>query len=145
MNKNIMRLYLCLGLVVLSACGAKKSGIKMGETTRADVIAEKGEPLSEETPPVKNTTIMNYDDNEKIQLKGEIVTNRFTNPLGDEKLLLWWKHKFKDCSGLKKSILAQHSKAHTSPEIELSCPEQGLSIIYTEGSDTVSRVVENEK
>ncbi len=122
----------------------------MGETTRADVIAEKGEPLSEEdlskeATAAPDSSIMNFENGEKIQLKGDIVTNRFTNPTGDKKLVMWWKHKFKECIGLKQTKLAHDIKAHTPPEIELTCPSEGLSIIFTEGSDVVSRVVENEK
>lgn len=117
----------------------------MGQTTRADVVAEKGDPLSEEIIPVKDGSIMKYSNDEKIQLKGEVVTNRFTNPSGDEKLVMWWKHKFKSCSFLKSSTLPSDPKAHTSKEIEMACPEEGLSVIYTEGSDTISRVVEYEK
>ena len=146
MNKNNMRISFILCLL-LSSCGGggRQSSMKMGETTRADVIAEKGEPLSEEKPPVKDASILNYQDDEKIQLKGDIVTNRFTNPKGDEKLVLWWKHKFKSCPFIKVTTLAQDSKAHTPPEVEMACPSQGLSVIYTQGSDIISRVVENEK
>ncbi len=117
----------------------------MGQTTRADVVADRGDPLSEEVIPVKDGSIMKYSNDEKIQLKGEVVTNRFTNPSGDEKLVMWWKHKFKSCSLLKSSTLPSDPKAHTSKEIEMACPEEGLSVIYTEGSDTISRVVEYEK
>jgi hypothetical protein len=141
-----MRALIIFSLLLLSACGAKKTSFIMGQTTRADVVAEKGPPNSEETfPELKDGSIMKYSNDEKIQLKGEIVTNRFTNPSGDEKLVMWWKHKFKSCSFLKSSTLPSDPKAHTPKEIEMACPEEGLSVIYTEGSDTISRVVEYEK
>ena len=140
-----MRALIIFSLLLLGACGAKKTSFIMGQTTRADVVAEKGDPLSEEVIPVKDGSIMKYSNDEKIQLKGEVVTNRFTNPSGDEKLVMWWKHKFKSCSFLKSSTLPSDPKAHTSKEIEMACPEEGLSVIYTEGSDTISRVVEYEK
>jgi hypothetical protein len=140
-----MRALIIFSLLLLGACGAKKTSFIMGQTTRADVVAEKGDPLSEEVIPVKDGSIMKYSNDEKIQLKGEVVTNRFTNPSGDEKLVMWWKHKFKSCSILKSSTLPSDPKAHTSKEIEMACPEEGLSVIYTEGSDTISRVVEYEK
>lgn len=145
MNKKSMRSSLILGLLLLSACGAKQSSMKMGETTRADLVAEKGEYLSEEKTPVKNNTIIKYKNNESFQLRGDVVTNHFTDPSGDEKLVIWWKHKFKSCAFLKLTTLAQDPKSHTPPEIEMACPEQGLSVIYTQGSDLISRVVENEK
>jgi hypothetical protein len=145
MKKKFLGPVLILGLLFLSACGAKKSSFKIGETTRADVIALKGEPLSEEAVPIPDGKIMRYQDDEKIQLKGEMVTNRFTNPKGDEKLVMWWKHKFKECTGLKLVKLAPDVKSHLPPEIEMACPEEGISVIFTEGSDTISRVVEYEK
>ena len=145
MKKKSLGPVLILGLLFVSACGAKKSSFKIGETTRADVIALKGEPLSEEVIPIPDGKIMQYQDDEKIQLKGEMVTNRFSNPKGDEKLVMWWKHKFKECTGLKLVKLAQDKKSHLPPEIEMACPEEGISVIFTEGSDTISRVVEYEK
>jgi len=139
-----LRSLLLSGLLLVSACGANRSSLKMGETTRADVISQKGEPLSEEKLPIKDSSIMNYKNDEKIQLKGDVVMNRFTNPVADEKLVIWWKHKFKDCSTFSQP-LAHDSKSHTPPEIEFSCPEEGLKVIYTEGADIISRVVEYEK
>jgi hypothetical protein len=141
-----MKAFIILSLLLLSACGANRSSFKIGETTRADVIAEKGEPLSEEIlPAVKDGSMMKFKNNESIQLKGEVVSNRFTNPTGDEKLVMWWKHKFKSCAFLKLTTLPQDPKAHTQPEVEMACPEEGISVIYTQGSDTISRVVEYEK
>ena len=140
-----MRALIIFSLLLLSACGAKNTSFIMGQTTRADVVAEKGDPLSEEIIPVKDGSIMKYSNDEKIQLKGEVVTNRFTNPSGDEKLVMWWKHKFKSCGYLKSTTLASDPKAHTPKEIEMACPEEGISVIYSEGSDTISRVVEYEK
>jgi hypothetical protein len=141
-----MKACIILSLLLLSACGAKRSSFKIGETTRADVITEKGEPLSEEKiPEVKDGSMLKFKNNESIQLKGDLVSNRFTNPTGDEKLVMWWKHKFKSCPFMKTTTLPQDPKAHTQPEVEMACPEQGLSVIYTQGSDTISRVVEYEK
>lgn len=130
-------------LLLLASCGVKKSSFKMGKTTRSDVVALKGEPLKEEAIPVDDGKVMVYGDDEKYQLKGDIVVNSFKNPQGDEKLLLFWKHKFKDCKTLSKT-LPRDPGAHTPPEIEMSCPSEGVSVIYTEGSDSVSRVVEYE-
>lgn len=133
-------------LMLISACGVKVtfSGYQMGKTTRAEVIAKDGPPDSEVDIPVPDSKIMNYSDGSKIQLKGDIVTNRFSNPTGDQKLVMWWKHKFKDCATTEKK-LPQDIKSHTPPEIEYMCPAEGISIIYTEGSETVGRVVEFEK
>jgi hypothetical protein len=115
----------------------------MGHTTRSEVVAIKGEPLKEEEIPTPEGKVMIYENDEKYQLKGDIVINRFKNPNGDEKLLIFWKHKLKDClTNTKKLPISLGS--HTPPEIELSCPAEGLSVIYTEGSDSVSRVVEYE-
>lgn len=141
-----MRVLTLLSLMLfITACGASRSSkIKMGETTRADLIAEKGEGVSESKVPVSNDTVIIFADGDHVQLKNDVVKSRFSDPVKDEKSVLWWKHKFKNCT-TKTRTLAQAEGAHTPPQVELSCPEEGLSIIYTEGSDLVSRVVEFEK
>lgn len=139
-----MRVLMILSLMLLGGCGARSTAFIMGQTTKADVVAEKGDQFTELKIPVKDGSIMKFKDNETIQLKGDIVTNRFTNPSGDQKLLIWWKHKFKDCVTTSQK-LPHDPKAHTPPEIEFSCPSEGMSVVYTEGSDFISRVVENEK
>jgi hypothetical protein len=138
-----MRPLFLLALMLLTSCGVKKSSFIMGKTTRSDLVEIKGEPLKEEVVPIEDGKIMVYEDDEKYQLKGDIVVNSFKNPKGDERLVLFWKHKFKNCRTSTRK-LPQDIKAHTPPEIELSCPEEGQSVIYTEGSDSVSRVVEYE-
>jgi hypothetical protein len=88
--------------------------------------------------------ILVYPGDEKYQLKGEVVVNAFKQPKGDQRLLIFWKHRFKDCQTILKK-LPHNIRLHTPPEYELSCPAEGISVIYSEGSDTVSRVVEYEK
>lgn len=141
-----MRLTLLVALLMLASCGSgKRSSFEMGKTTRSDVVALKGEPDKEVELPVKNSKMMIYEaSDEKFQLDGDIVTNSFKNPVSDEKLLIHWKHKFKDCAVVKKT-LAKNPNEHTPPEIELACPEEGISVIYTEGSEAVTRVVEYAK
>ena len=137
-------LFVCF-LVLASSCGVKKSSsYEMGKTTRAEVIALKGEPVSEVANPGPNSTTIRFKDEESFQLKGDIVVNHFANPGSDEMKVIWWKHRFKDCS-TRTTELARGSDSHTPPEMELSCPSEGLSVIYTQGSDSVSRVVQFEK
>lgn len=139
-----MRLILLLCLLMAASCGAKKSSsFKYGSTLRSDLVALKGEPEREEVIP-GGGKMMIYSGDEKYQLKDDVVMNSFKNPMGDEKLLLFWKHKFKDCKTVRTE-LARIPGAHTPPEVELSCPEVGQSVIYTEGSDMISRVVEYEQ
>ncbi len=138
-----MRATIIYLLILLTSCGDKSSGFKLGKTTRSELVAVKGEPLKEEALPVKDSKVMVYEGEEKYQLKGDIVVNSFKNPTGNEKSLIYWKHKFKDCL-TSSQALPQAPEAHTPPEIELSCSEQGLAVIYSQGSDLVSRVVEYE-
>lgn len=143
-----MRLTLLLSLFVFTACGMKSplsSSYIMGKTTRADVVAEMGEPISEEVLPMADSRIIKYKkNNENFQLKGEIVVTRFTDPEDEQSKLIWWKHKFKDCSPVVRQ-LPREVGSHTPPEMEMTCLAEGTSIIYTDGSDAVSRVVEFEK
>jgi hypothetical protein len=130
--------------LVLSSCGTKSSPVKMGVTTRSELVAIKGEPLREDSIPVKDGELLVFSDEEKFQLRGDVVIHSFRNPKGDESLLIFWKHKFKDCLTTVKKI-SPFEKSHTSPEIEYACPDQGQSVIYSEGSDSISRILEYEK
>lgn len=132
-----------LSFLILAACGSKHSSVDYGKTTVADLVAAKGEPLQENKVPVKDTKILLYENNEKYQAKGEIITHGYKNPKGDERSLLYWKHRFKDCETSSRKIGKPHG--HELSEIEFSCVSEGLTVIYTEGSDTVNRVVEYEK
>jgi len=116
----------------------------MGKTTRADVIAEKGQPISEAVNPMPNSTTLKFKNDENFQLKDDIVVNRFANPESEEKSILWWKHKFKDCQ-TRTTQLEQAPGSHTPPEIEFACNAEGTAVIYSQGSDVVIRVVQFEK
>jgi hypothetical protein len=130
-------------LLTISACGVKRSPVDYGKTTVSDLIAKKGEPLEEKAIPVKDGKILVYPDNEKFQAKGDIVTHGFLTPVGDEKNLIYWKHQFKDCN--PRIVKISEAKGHSPAEQSLVCDEFGLTVIYTEGSDSVSRIVEHEK
>jgi hypothetical protein len=138
-----MRAYFILFFILMSSCGQKNTSVKMGVTTRAELVAVKGEPLKEDKIPVKDGQVMVYENDEKYQLKGDVVVSSFKAPQGDEQLLIFWKHKFKDCLTISKD-LDKIPGSHTPGEIELACPESGISVIYTQGSDLISRVVEYE-
>ena len=68
----------------------------------------------------------------------------FRNPSSEENSVLFWKHKFKDCEVTERKITPQED-AHQLPEIELACKSQGVSVVYVEGSNFISRVVEYAK
>jgi hypothetical protein len=138
-----MRAYFILFFILMSSCGQKNSSVKMGVTTRAELVAVKGEPIKEDKIPLKDGQVLVYENDEKYQLKGEVVVSSFKAPQGDEQLLIFWKHKFKDCLTISKA-LDKIPGAHTPVEMELACPESGISVIYTQGSDLISRVVEYE-
>jgi len=135
--------FILLSLILLVSCGQKSSSVKMGVTTKAELVAIKGVPLKEEKIPVKEGQVLVFENDEKYQLKGDVVVSSFKAPLGDEQLLIFWKHKFKDCLTISKS-LDKIPGSHTPHEMELACPESGQSVIYTQGSDLISRLVEYE-
>lgn len=132
-----------LTLLVIAACGAKNSSVDYGQTTVANLIAEKGEPLKEDSVPVADNKVLVYPDNEKYQVKGDIVTHGFKEPKGEGKTLLYWKHAFKDCETVTKKLA--EPKGHERAEYELACPSEGKSVIYSEGSEFISRVIEYAK
>lgn len=132
-----------LFVLTLAACGAKHNKNDYGKMTTAQLIAEKGEPEQKKETPMKDVEIFQYSNNESYQVRNEIVTNKFRDPTSDEKALIYWRHKFKDCDTTDMKIAKVED--HTIPESELKCSKLGLSVIYTEGSGIVSRVVEHEK
>lgn len=139
-----MKLFLLLFLLALAACGARQSSrVDYGKTTVQALIAEKGEPLEEKSVPVKDGRVLLYEDNEKYQVKNDVVTHGFADPKGNEKSVLYWKHKFKECDTTLKKI--SQTKGHEIPEYELACPSEGTSVIYSEGSEFVTRVIQYEK
>jgi hypothetical protein len=138
-----MKPLLYLSLLAFAACGVKHTSVDYGKTSSADLIAEKGEPIAKTDVPVKNTEIFEYKSNEKYQVKDDVVTHGFKDPKGNEKTLLYWKHKFKDCDTTTRKI--SEKSGHELPEYELKCSSEGLTVIYTEGSDFVSRVIEHAK
>jgi hypothetical protein len=138
-----MKSVLCLLMLIISACGVRHSSVHYGTTTVSDLVAAKGEPVQKQSIPVKDSEIYQYPNNENYQIKNDIVINGFKDPVEDERTLLFWKHKFKDCETVTTEIVK--GEGHQFPVYELKCPKEGLSVVYTSGSEFVSRVIENEK
>ena len=140
-----MRPFLFLALLLTLSCGEKKhQRVKYGKTTESMLIEMKGEPVKEEEIPLPSSKVLTFEQDEKYQIKDKKVVSAFKNPEGDEKMLLFWKHKFKDCSSQLKKIAAPKD-SHTPPELELSCSQLGLSVIYSESSPFISRIHEYAK
>lgn len=131
-----------LAFLAIAACGVKHSSIDYGKTTKADLIAAKGEPIEEKPISLKDSTMLIYPENEKYQLKNDVVEYGLKDPKGDQLSLIYWKHKFKDC---KTTVRKLEVKGHVQPELQLTCAEEGTTIVYSEGSDYVSRIIEHEK
>lgn len=138
-----MKLILVLSLVFVASCGGKPNTIDYGRKSSAELIKEKGEPVDKESTPMKDTEIYKYPENEKFQVKNDVVTHGFRDPKGDEKTLLYWQHKFKDCNTSTTKI--KEAQNHEKAEYELKCPAEGLTVIYSDGSEFVSRIIEHEK
>lgn len=137
-----MKAFLYLILFGLVACGGNKSSVDYGKTKMPDLVATKGEPIDEKEIPLENSKILIYPDNEKYQVKDDTVTHGFKDPKGDEKSLIYWKHKFKDCETKTRKI--SEPKGHELPEFEFKCPALGRTVIYVEGSEYVLRIIEHE-
>jgi hypothetical protein len=138
-----MKSFLYLSLLTITACGLKHTAIDYGKTTVSDLIAVKGRPVEENKIPVDDGKILIYEDNEKFQAKDNIITHGFKDPKGDERTVIFWKHKFRDCDVRLRKI--SEPKGHEFPEYEMKCPSLGQSVIYSEGSEFVSRIIEHEK
>jgi hypothetical protein len=136
----LKRMTLCL--VLCSSCGVKNS-VHFGETSKADLLQLKGAPLREETIPVKDSSLVIYENDETYQIKNGVVTNKFSNPGPDQKSLSWWKHKFKECKTELKRLPS--SDSHIPSDMEFICAEEGIKVVYQEGNEIILKVVEYAK
>lgn len=138
-----MKQILYLVLLLSAACGVKHSSVDYGKTKVSDLVAMKGPPAEEKSIPVSDGKMLIYNDDEKFQIQNDIVTHGFKNPQGEERTLLYWKHKLKDCETVTNKI--SKTDGHVAPEFELKCSSEGISVIYTEGSEFISRIIEHDK
>ena len=138
-----MRQILFLCLLILAACGMRPSNIDFGKTTSKELVSERGEPLEVRKISEVSSEIYQYDNNEKFQIKNDIVIQGIFDPKGEEKSLLYWKHKLKECDTSERMI--KKPVGHEMPEYELSCSSEGVTVIYSGGSEFVSRVIHHEK
>lgn len=143
----LQTLHLCFliifSLFICSCAQELDKEISYGKTTRDRLIQFKGKPLKIEKVPDFEAEVLHFDKDEKFQVAQSVVTHGFRNPMGDEVIVLFWLHKFKNCNSIKERI--NEPIGDQKPEYRLTCPEEGISVIYTEGSEFVSRIVEHEK
>ncbi len=124
-------------IFLLTSCGEKKS-IEPGITSRSSLIEIKGAPQA--TQKVPGGEVLIYRGNEKFQISSEKVSATFRDPTGDERNVLYWRHRFRDCS-VKEFPLSEE----LIPEMELKCAARGQSIVFVKNSGKVSRITEYEK
>lgn len=125
-------------LTLALACGEKSQSIRYGETTRAALITEKGEPERVEKP-IEASEVLVYPDNQKFQVTNDVVTAGFRDPSPEETSLLYWRHRFQTCTTSFNEL--QKSDTHLKALKELSCPSEGTSVIYDPNTDQIIRVV----
>ena len=125
----------------LASCADPAPQIRYGETTKAALVSEKGQPQSTERPQGREVELLVYPDNQKYQISRDVVVAGFRDPSSEERSLLYWRHQWKDCATSFTDLAAPES--HLRPEKELKCPASGLSVIYDPNIDQVTRVVEH--
>ena len=126
-----------LFLLLLVACGEKKS-IRLGVSTKSDLIQIKGEPFK--TDVVPSGEVLTYKNNEKFQITGEKVSGSFRDAVGDENNILFWRHAFRECQTTERNL-----SDDPVPEMELACKRLGKSVIFVKGSGKILRISEYER
>lgn len=121
---------------LLFACAEKRS-IAPGLTTRSALVELKGAP--ENTQEVPGGEVLSYGT-ERYQIKREMLTAVFRDPVGEEKNLLFWRHKFRDCETTERKLSDE-----VNAEVEFACPSSGVSAIFVEGTGRVVRVSDYER
>ncbi|HXH31039.1 MAG TPA: hypothetical protein VNJ01_09525 [Bacteriovoracaceae bacterium] len=138
-----MKFYLLITMVLVISCGDKNPTSVIGAHGN-NLIETHGDPIRIDPLPLTNSSMFIYPGNRKFQLQNNTVTNSYRDPQGDETTVLFWKHKFKKCQTELVRVMAE-KPSHRNLPVELRCPDQGIGVIFSEGSDLVSRVVEFEK
>ena len=134
--------YVFVLLALAGACADSKAPIRYGETTKAALLADRGQPSEAQKPlPGKDTEVLVYHDNQKYQVTNDVVVAGFREPSSDERSLLYWRHRFKDCP--TTFVALNKPTSHLHPEKELKCDRDGMSVIYDPNTDQVTRVVEH--
>ena len=135
--------FLIICLLLINSCGGGNRNLRYGKTTKTELIALQGFPISEESIPVKEGKILIYPNHQKFQIQNDLVIHGFRDPVGDERNLIYWKHKFKNCNSMTQKISEPIS--HEASEYEFKCQTMGLSVVYKEGSEFIERIIEHEK
>lgn len=138
-----MRPLYLLSLILLISCGAQKQGPSYGKTTVQELLVLKGEPVKEEVIPVEDSKVLHFEGDEKYQIKNDVVTTGFINPKKDERNLIYWKHTFKNCDVVIEK-LTEKQIGHEPIEYLMKCDALGVGVVYSQDSETVSRVIEYE-
>lgn len=139
-----MKLLLLIFLLFAISCSANKKDPQYGKTTLPELINLKGQPEKEEAIPLEGEKIVHYVDDEKFQIKNDVVTHRYRNPTKEEVTLIYWKHAFKDCA-ITITKTNEKKNDHELAEFLMKCDASGTAVVYFENSDLVLRVIEYEK
>lgn len=140
-----MRLCLFLsGLILIStSCGVKQNAVSYGETKKEELLSLRGLPQSEESIPVKDSSLLVYSEKESYQIQNGVVKASLKAPATSQSSVMFWKHKLKDCDTVLKKV--PNPDPHGPSQMELDCASEGIKIVYLEGSETVQKVVEYAK
>lgn len=142
--KNIIFYYLIS--ILVAACGdkVKQDVIQIKKSTINDLKSALGQPKRIDVDPKDNSKKIHvYSEENKYQTENDVVTAKYRAPEGEEKKLLYWKHFCKD-HHFKLNSIPKKEKDHSLEKLEGNCKEKGITIIYDQDLDQVSRVVEYE-
>ncbi|MFZ4713272.1 MAG: hypothetical protein ACOYL6_06160 [Bacteriovoracaceae bacterium] len=133
---------LLLGMF-LSSCGPSGLKLDFGKLTSKELKDKLGGPIRVEST-AQGKEVYVYPDDKKFQVDDEIVDASFRKPTAEESSLIYWRHKFKKKkTNLRRLPLPKDS--HLMAEQELSCLQEGTTIIYDPNIDKVVRVIEYAK
>jgi hypothetical protein len=130
-------------IFLFNSCGPGPLKLSLGKLSSKDLKTQMGEPVRIESNQ-DGKEVYVYPEEQKFQVNGETVEAKYRKPSPEEEFLLYWRHKFKK----KKTVLKRlpiPKDSHVMAEQELSCPEEGITIIYDPNIDKVTRVYEYAK
>jgi hypothetical protein len=135
-----MRLILIIILTV--SCAPKPSKLRFGVTTKSELIEVKGEPLDEKKFTQQSVEVLTFENDEKYQIKEDIVESSWRSPSEEEKSLFYWKYKYKNEVVDFKPHDDGKEKSHEERTVQYLLDNKGLTIVYDPQIDQVVRVLE---
>ena len=135
--KNLKLVFILFFIFTLSSCSRQfnLARIQPGKTHIAKAIDILDEPeITDNSLAHKGTTLFIWSDVSLQVDKEKLIQAVHRSPASHEKTLQFWKHEY-------KNINTEFQKTSSDNLWQFNIPSKGISVIYDEKIDTVTKVI----